>query len=231
MYRCEALSISGFVQQLAVSYLTHGYFFYVTGFIPEGKDPRVIDQKLIEKYGIDRSKWARARQKEAGYANMQYLRHQRFFVLLATHGHHRFFQDEARVIQDARKRPIKFAGYAISVHSGHAHVRIGQKIYQQLKSYLLSLALHRSGENIEAEFRKLHYEPYAPVRRQLLSILRAVNDRRRSARYEPLRSSCVRLRRRIVRPFDDLELGGSEHAIAVTMERGQKETVTTAGRS
>src|SRR5690349_9747078 len=38
-YRCEVPSIGGFVQQLAVSYLAHGYFFYVWGIVPEGKDP------------------------------------------------------------------------------------------------------------------------------------------------------------------------------------------------
>jgi hypothetical protein len=33
MCRYLATSISGFVQQLAVSYLPHGYWFYVTGLV------------------------------------------------------------------------------------------------------------------------------------------------------------------------------------------------------
>src|SRR5262249_50676181 len=52
-YRYETATIEGFVQQLAVSYVAHGYWFYVTGIIPEGKDPRRVDRKLIEKYEID----------------------------------------------------------------------------------------------------------------------------------------------------------------------------------
>ena len=32
-YRCEALTVSGFVQQLAVSYIANGYYFYVAGEI------------------------------------------------------------------------------------------------------------------------------------------------------------------------------------------------------
>jgi len=40
-YRCEATSVTGFIQQLAVGYVRHGYFFYVVGQVPEGKDPRV----------------------------------------------------------------------------------------------------------------------------------------------------------------------------------------------
>jgi glycosyltransferase involved in cell wall biosynthesis len=51
-YRCEATSVEGFVQQVAVQYLRHGYWFYVSGRIPAGKDPRGVDQKLIDKYGI-----------------------------------------------------------------------------------------------------------------------------------------------------------------------------------
>jgi hypothetical protein len=33
-YRCEATSVAGFIQQLAVAYVGRGYFFYVAGVIP-----------------------------------------------------------------------------------------------------------------------------------------------------------------------------------------------------
>ena len=49
-YRCEATSVAGFVQQLSVAYIGRGYFFYVVGEIPEGKDPHSVDQKLIQQY-------------------------------------------------------------------------------------------------------------------------------------------------------------------------------------
>ena len=39
-YRSEATSVEGFVQQIACCYLRHGYWFYVTGVVPERKDPR-----------------------------------------------------------------------------------------------------------------------------------------------------------------------------------------------
>jgi hypothetical protein len=52
------------------------------------------------------------RLQRVGIANIHYLRHDRFFVLLATHGHHPFYDDEAGNIRDARRVPIKFAGYA-----------------------------------------------------------------------------------------------------------------------
>ena len=127
MYRCVATSIEGFVQQLAVGYVTHGYWFYVSGWIPEGKDPLKTDAKLIERYGIDVSKWTRCRGKKAGLANVQYLRHGRFFVLLATHGQHPFFVQEPG-FRDIREKPLEFAGYSIGCRRGldgnyHASVR------------------------------------------------------------------------------------------------------------
>ncbi|MFO1487666.1 MAG: hypothetical protein U1F65_04230 [Verrucomicrobiota bacterium] len=63
-YRCVATSVAGFVQQLAVGYISNGYYFYVTGVIPEQKDPANTDRKILEGYGIGVSKWIRARRKK-----------------------------------------------------------------------------------------------------------------------------------------------------------------------
>lgn len=202
MYRCEATSVEGFVQQLAVSYLGNGYWFYVLGQIPEGKDPRKVDDKLITRYEIDLSKWERARRKRAGLANLQYIRHGRFFVLLATHGVHPFFEEEAPSIRDARHTPIRFRGYSVSHRNGHSHVRIDQEQYKRLKAYFLDLAPHRSAAALGRELARLPFEPYAPVRRQLLVVLRAINQERKRAGFEPVPRSCFRFIRRVCRPFE-----------------------------
>lgn len=201
-YRCEATSVAGFVQQLAVAYVGHGYWFYVTGEIPEKKDPRAIDEKLIDKYGLGIGKTTRSRRKAAGLANIQYIRHLRQFVILATPGRHCFFTEEAVSIRDAREVPIKFSGYAISYRGGHPHVRIEETKYRELKAYLADVSIHRKKEWIEEQFRRLPLEPYAPVRSQLFGILREVNRRRHLARYEAVPSSCIRVRRRVVGPFE-----------------------------
>jgi hypothetical protein len=49
---------------------------------------------------------------------------------------------------------------------------------------------------------RIPFEPYAPVRRQLLNILRAVNRRRRAAGLERVPHTVLRLRRRPVRVFE-----------------------------
>lgn len=203
LYPSEAPSVTAFVQRLAVDFIQHGHLFYVTGQIPPAKDPAAVDAKLIERYDLNVSKWARARRKEAGVASVRYIRHKRFFVLIATRGKHPFFKLESEV-QDVRRRPIQFAGYSISYRMGvdrryHVSVRIAAAEYLKLKSFLVGLATRRSVENLTEAFQRIPFEPYAPVRRQLLNILRAVNRERKAAGFEPVPVSALRLRRRVVR--------------------------------
>jgi len=201
-YRCEATSVAGFIQQLAVGYVARGYFFYVVGHVPEGKDPQQLDEKLIGKYSISASKGARARRKALGLANVQYLRFKDCFLLLATPGKHEFFLMEAGQVQDAREIPIKLFDYAVSSRNGHPHVRIEQRRYLELKAWLVDLSVHRKRDWLEKEFHALAFEPYAPVRSQLHCILREVNRRRKAAQFELVPSTCLRTRRRIQSPFE-----------------------------
>ena len=222
-YRCEAASPAGFVQQLVSCYLPHGYWFYVSGCIPERKDLRSVDAKLLAKYGIGISRQSRARRKQVGIANIHYLRHDRFFVLLATHGHHPFYDEEADSIQDVRRVPIKFAGYSISVKKGgyrrkalpespavpddkwRVRVQIGREQYRDLRAYFMEIALRRTAEQLGRELYCLPYEPYAPVRQQFLNVLRLVNDTRKAAGLEPVSPKVLRYQRNIVRPFESVE--------------------------
>lgn len=213
-YRAVATSVEGFVQQIACCYLRHGYWFYVQGRIPALKDPRAVDAKLIAKYGIGVSESTRARRKQAGRANLQYLRHDRTFVILATKGEHPFFKDEAAAIRDLRHVPLKYEGYAISCRRGgrtrdgqpdgklHAHVEIERRRYLAMKARFLELATHRSADTLALAFYRFPFEPYAPVRRQMLNILRAVNEARKPLSYRLVPTEVIPFRRRIVRPFD-----------------------------
>ncbi len=203
MYRCVATSLPGFIQQLAVGYVARGYWFYVKGRIPVSKDVESIDRKLIQKYGIDVSKWERSRRKKAGLANLHYLRFGRMFVLIATHGQHAFFDEEALALRDIRRVPFKHGGYAVTHRNGHASVRIDRETYKRLKAYLVDLAPRRSAEHMAEEFRLLDYEPYAPVRRQLLTLIRAVNRCRKKAGLGIIEPVYLRLKRRTYRPFSD----------------------------
>jgi hypothetical protein len=213
-YRAEATSVEGFVQQIACCYLRHGYTFYVTGVVPGHKDPRAVDAKLVAKYGIAVSESTRLRRKRAGHANLQYIRHGRFFAVLATKGEHRFFAEEGERVRDIRRQPITYAGYSISYRRGgrtragrqdpswHAHVSIERTAYLGVRAELLDRACGRAAD-LAAAFYHLPFERYAPVRRQLLLLLRRVNDARKRAGLSPVPTEVLGLRRRIVRPFGD----------------------------
>ena len=191
----DSVSMNAFVHQLVVNCLARGYFFYVQGRIPEGKDPQRIEAKLSERYGINVSKWTRARRKKAGLANVMWLRFGRVFFLIATHGRHRFFEEEAKVIQDVRRVPIKFCDYAIGHYNGHVHVGIEQHAYQRLADDFLSIALVHSVEHLATSFEQLPFAPYAPVRKQLREIFNAVNTKRKRAGLELVPESCLPVRR------------------------------------
>ena len=219
-YRCEATSVEGFIQILACNYLPHGYWFYVTGRVPPGKDTKHVDRKILEKYGIALSRQQRARRKIIGQANLHYVRCGDFFAILATHGRHPFFAEEAASLRDIRTTPLQFAGYSIYVKRGNylkrqsdhdraapdgryrVRVLIAREKYGALRGHLLDLATHRTAERLRWEFWNLPYEPYAPVRKQLLQILRQVNAKRLAVGYERIPADVLRLRRRIVKPFD-----------------------------
>lgn len=214
-YRCNANSPEGLVQQVAVCYLRHGYWWYVTGRIPDGKDPEAIDRKLITKYEIDQTDRQRAYRKKRGLANMQYIRYRDWFLLLITEGHHPFKQQERNRMRDCRRHPIKFEGYSISYRRAgvtpkgggqpkwHACVRIDPKTYKQMKAFFLDRACHRSVDSLAGDFARVPFARFAPVRRQLLTVQRAVNDARSRVGYEPVPSCALRLRREITRPFGD----------------------------
>jgi hypothetical protein len=213
-YRCVASSPEGLVQQVAVCYLRHGYWWYVSGRIPKHKNPESVDRKLVAKYEINLTDRQRAHRKRRGLANLQYIRYGHWFLLLVTDGHHRFKLEERNRIRDCRRHPIRFEGYSISYRrSGitppgggapkwHACVRIDPPTYRQLKAFFLDRACHRSFENLTMDFARVPYARFAPVRRQLLTIYRAVNQARQRMGYVQLPTSVLRLRREIVQPFE-----------------------------
>jgi hypothetical protein len=210
-YRYEAAHVAGFIQQL-VRYVSLGYRYYVASEIPAGKDPAEVDKKLIERYGIGISKWARCRRKRAGLGNLQYLRFERFFVLLGTEGEHVFFRREKGVLRDIRETPLCFGGYevrSVLCPDGrwHASARISDEKYRELRAYFLEMAPRLSLSAVASEIQTLPFEPWGPVRAQFHRLRREAERARRAAGFrDRVPRSCVRERRRPIRAFK----GGGE---------------------
>ena len=212
------------MQVLACNYLPHGYWFYVSGLIPEHKIPELVDRKLIDKYGIAVSRQTRLRRKKAGQANIQYVRFGRYWLLLATQGAHHFFALEQKNIRDVRKIPILFEGYSISVKRGgwlrrrdplmprrpdkrlRVRVQISRDRYADLKAYFLSIATRCSETYLARELFRVAFEPYARIRQQMLNILRLINRARHESGQDRVTTDAIRCRRRIVKPFEREEI-------------------------
>ena len=98
-------------------------------------------------------------------------------------------------------------GYSIGCRQGrldgefHVSVRIHQEIYRELKTRFEEAAVHRSVEELCRDLFGIPYEPYAPVRDQLRSLVSAVNRRRKEAGLEPVPMSAPRQTRYPVKPF------------------------------
>lgn len=71
-------------------------------------------------------------------------------------------------------------------------------VVKELRDCFLDIADHRSVKNPAVGFRRVPFEPYAPVRRQHLLLVREVNRARKRAGFSPVPSEVLPLRRRVV---------------------------------
>ena len=175
-YRSEAPTVEGFIHRVAVDFISNHYRYYVTGYVRGGKDPQEIDRKIISHYNIAIDKWECYRRKKASLANVQYVRHERTFLIVATDpwGGHEFFERE-REIRDAHEVPIRHGGYEISYRGRRVWVRIDREHYKRLWAYFTEIAMKRRAKELAEELYSLPYEPYRPVRYQLFRLLDEVN--------------------------------------------------------
>lgn len=219
-YQYEVTSEIGFLQRIATHLLPKGYFFFVQGTLAKGKDPRALDAKLLAKYDVAKSEGARRWRKQLGLGNVQYVRYENNWILLATHGDHPIREGEGDNLKDARRAPIRIGDYAVYVKRGNylkreptdeaakpdgkwrVRVVIAREPYRELCASFLSIACHRRGETLAEELFSSPYEPYAPVRKQLLKLLRLINAKRQAAGFAKIAVTSLRFQREIVRAFE-----------------------------
>ncbi|MCA9170404.1 MAG: hypothetical protein KDB23_22155 [Planctomycetales bacterium] len=210
-YRYETLRIDGFLSQL-VRYITQGgHYFYIRCLVPEQKDPHVIADKLLTRYGIRRKRWERKRRNLKDAASIHFLMHGRLFVIMLSKGRHQqFYADHGGNVLDVRRTAMKAFGYSIrySVSAGESRpkvsIRLDQETYRNVKAHMLTIAAwdsYRDKARLEGEFRRLPYQSYSPVYQQLYGICRMVNRARRRRGFEPIELRCVRRERHLQKVF------------------------------
>ena len=120
----------------------------MTGLVPKRLASEVHDRRLLVKYEVARSKWSRyrrtKRKRPGGWplANVQYIRYRNFWVLLATSGQHRFFEEHGSQeddrfskpqYRDVRTIPIAYGGYSIGWKE-RVTVRVSRSAYRDLST-------------------------------------------------------------------------------------------------
>ena len=279
-YRCQAVSIDGLVQQVAVSYLRYGYFHYVANVAKAQTDTDWLDSQILTKYNIRKCWRFRAEQKARGFANLQYIRHGQFYVIMATEGQHRFKEREGKRLRDVRTTPLfvpiqmgplwagkrkkqkkhrddpRIAeGYSISYQRGryerksseeraqyrkdwehwkslrlqgkrlpkppkgkvnlkwHPTVAIEEQSAKRLRDYFMTYATKWKTEKIAIELRSVPCQPYWAVKRELFSILCAINDARHTAGLEKVPYRVVQgIKRDQIFPFGEPDEGRASNA-------------------
>lgn len=212
-YRCEAATVAGFLAQV-VRYVSSGHYFYVRLLIPEHKDPRAVDEKLIRLYDIARPAWRRERRRLKSSAGIHYLRHDRLAVIMLTKGRHDdFYRDHSKSVTDIRRQALKAFGYSIryGLSAGDKRMKVFVRMddyrYRELKNHLLTMAVwesFRDPERLEQEFQRLPIQVYGPVFEQLLAMLRQVNRARRRRGFLAVSATCLPCKVRPTKVFAEI---------------------------
>ena len=156
------------------------------GLLPQGKDYRAIDDRIIAKYGIAKNRWERCRRKRAGEDNLRYLRDGRWFLLIATgpRGQKSLLQERG---QHSRRAgvPIRFHGYELTYRGGRVWVRIDREHLRGIRKRFVRMAVWAGALTLSSEFQGIPFKPYRPACFcQLFRLLREVNRRRNAAGLE-----------------------------------------------
>lgn len=228
-YQYIATTKAGFVQQVVCSYVCRGYRFHVSGKIPHRINPTEFDERMLTKYSIRKSEGQRYYAKSMGRANLQYIRFERDWSILGTAGKHLWKEREANILDCSRRgEPIQFRGYSIYWKDGQnrpfcckrdregppekddkkrVRVLIERETFRAMKAEFVALAGKRRAGWIAAKFWDVPFEPYAPIRQQMLEILHAVNRRRKELGIKQrISTDVIRTHRKIVKPFEPMEV-------------------------
>lgn len=169
-----------------VAFLTHYNYVRHTPLktIPPGKDPLTVEQKIALDYGITSRRATRSERKKQGLANVTCVRWDNILVILATPGTHPVFDRMKH--WDLRGHPMVFLGHELKLRNDKPAIQIAPKQFIQLRADLLTrYTWERS--YLERYLRSLPYCRFPIVVRQLDSLVRLINHRRRSAKLPEVR--------------------------------------------
>ena len=190
MYHAEAKTSAELIRRLTKYYLPHGYYFFTTSTVPEHKDVAQVDRNIIEKYGLAISRTARSRDKAKGVARVQYLRHERQIILVATSGDHGFFDDKS--VRDCRLTPLPVWYYWITATQKRYHVKVCPESYHAVREKLIRLAEGGKEEAAIEAFHALPWLNYPDIRKQKRRLIKELAQAVRNQAKAKLLLSLIR---------------------------------------
>lgn len=222
LYRYQVKSIDGFLSQLVRYIANGGHYFYIRVRVPDGKEPQVVAEKLLDRYDIKKSRWQRKRRHLKETASIHLLQYREVIVIILTKGKHEgFYEDHHSQVRDIRRTALKVFGYSVRYSFSEIEkrqkvfIRLDPKTYRKVMAHMLTVGVweaYRCKEKMEQEFNRLPYQPYEPVFAQLLAIAKKVNRARRRRGFDALDFKCIKNKRRIGTVFVENEVESSEAA-------------------
>ena len=190
-YRFETKSINAFVDQI-VRLLGKGYFRCIRVRIPDHKDPRAVVDKVLGLYDVRQPRWRRERRNLKASAAVHLVWFDRMFVLMLSKGRHDAIEaDHHKNLLNLNRTALNVFGYSIKrdVRSRKTNIRLTPEVYRKVNAHMATIAVwdsYRKAERLEREFRRLPYQPYAPVFGQLVSIVKKTNVLRKHRGFEAI---------------------------------------------
>jgi hypothetical protein len=111
-------------------------------------------------------------------------------------------------VKDVRREPLKFGGYSIGCGSErtgekwHVSVRIEKRYFLLILRHFSRAAESLSKEELIHALNKLPFDRFAPVRRQIFTLIRHVNRVRQRMGLSAIERERIDFRRRPVSPFE-----------------------------
>lgn len=198
-YPVHVLSRQALIQQVAVALVPHGYFHFIHTTIPMNKNPLLVDAKIFEQYGTDRSPDVQRRLHKEGIAKVRYLRYRHHMVLAATDGIHAVHQEERLV--DIRKEPFHLFGYAVMLTNGRVSVRLEARVYGALRRHVFAHAASRANHYWSQWLWNLPYQPFSGVKLQTKKLHKLLNRERTMAGYSKIDKKNLRQKRKQIKVF------------------------------
>ena len=206
-YQYEVHTLGQFLRRIAIDYVRFGYVRYALREIPEGKDPQLIDRKIIDIYGITTCRMTRTRKRKQGLTNIVYTRFGHSFVLLAEEkGNHPVFDRINNY--DIRTAPFHFCDYSIGITQGKSCVRVSNRMWKKVEYRFRKIGLHQR-EKVEEKLTQLPYYGFPGVVRQKLNLVAEINQRRKRAGLPRVNLSLKTKEHQII--WSKLKRRGSSH--------------------